>query len=137
MPRPRRSAPTSAQPAAALHDRPTAVELLHASREALGDDVLPQLDGRAAFQLRVVLRALGIVGRELEHSAEHAEMRAAALASVGCADERELAREIREGGLDASDLARAGRRARHRARQARGRQPELSEPDRTPATEDR
>ena len=97
------SAPTGAQPVAALHDRPTAVELLQASREALGDDVLPQLDGRAAFQLRVVLRALGIVGRELEHSAEHTEMRAAALASVGCADERELAREIREGGLDASD----------------------------------
>ena len=50
-----------------------------------------------------MLRALGIVGRELEHSAEHTEMRAAALASVGCADEHELAREIREGGLDASD----------------------------------
>jgi len=91
------------RPVAALHDRPTAVELLHASREALGDDVLPHLEGRAAFQLRVVLRALGIVGRELEHAAGHTAMHAAALASVGCADEHELAREIRDGGLDAGD----------------------------------
>jgi hypothetical protein len=95
-----------AAPAAAgvaLHDRPTALELLQASREALGDDVLPQLQGRAAFQLRVVLRALGIVGREVEHSAEHAALHAAALASVGCHDERELALGIRERRLDARD----------------------------------
>jgi aminoglycoside phosphotransferase (APT) family kinase protein len=90
-------------PDLALHDRPTALELLHAAREALGEDVLPQLHGRPAFQLRVVLRALGIVGRELEHAAEHAAVHAAALASVGCRDERELAHEIREGGLDAQD----------------------------------
>ncbi len=87
----------------ALHDRPTALELLQASREALGDDVLPQLQGRAAFQLRVVLRALGIVGRELEHAAEHAALHAAALASVGCKDEGELALGIRERRLDARD----------------------------------
>ena len=99
-----RSAPSSAQPAALLHDRPTAIELLHAAREALGDDVLPQLDGRAAFQLRVVLRALGIVGRELEHSAEHTEMRAAALASARRAPtSASWPRAIREGGLQASD----------------------------------
>ena len=82
---------------------PPHVELLQASREALGDDVLPQLQGRAAFQLRVVLRALGIVGRELEHSAEHAALHAAALASVGCGDERELALAIRERRLQARD----------------------------------
>jgi Domain of unknown function (DUF6285)/Phosphotransferase enzyme family len=84
----------------ALHDRPTAIELIDAARGALGDDVLPQLEGRAAFQLRVSLRALGIVRRELEHMSEHADIHAAALASVGCADEVELARTIREGTLD-------------------------------------
>ncbi len=94
---------TTAAAVAALHDRPTALELLQASREALGDDVLPHLQGRAAFQLRVVLRALGIVGRELEHAAEHAALHAAALASVGCHDERELALGIRERRLDARD----------------------------------
>jgi aminoglycoside phosphotransferase (APT) family kinase protein len=87
----------------ALHDRPTALELLEASREALGDDVLPRVEGRTAFQLRVVLRALGIVGRELEHAGEHTAVHAAALASVGCRDERELALEIREGRLEGRD----------------------------------
>jgi aminoglycoside phosphotransferase (APT) family kinase protein len=91
--------PLSAQ----LHDRPTAVELIDAARGALGDDVLPQLDGRSAFQLRVSLRALGMVRRELEHRDEHSALHAAALASVGCADERELAGAIRDGALDGRD----------------------------------
>ena len=83
----------------APHDRPTAVELLEAVRGALGDDVLPKLEGRPAFQTRVVLRALGIVRRELEHADEHAAVHAAALASVGCRDERELGQAIREATL--------------------------------------
>ena len=95
--------PETAPPAPPLHDRPTAVELIEASRGALGDDVLPLLQGRAAFQLRVVLRALGIVGRELEHSAEHTALHAAALASVGCRDEHELGLGIRRRSLDARD----------------------------------
>jgi hypothetical protein len=82
-----------------LHDRPTAIELLEAARGALGDDVLGKVEGRAAFQLRVSLRALGMVKRELEHGDEHAAVHAAALASVECADERELARAIRDGAL--------------------------------------
>jgi aminoglycoside phosphotransferase (APT) family kinase protein len=88
------------RPAPALHDRPTAVELLEAARGALGDDVLPQLTGRPAFQARVVLRALGIVRRELEHAEGHRALHEAALASVGCADERELAKAIRDGALE-------------------------------------
>ena len=91
--------PERTAPATALHDRPTAIELLEASREALGDDVLPQLEGRPAFQLRVVLRALGIVRRELAQQQEHTALHAAALSAVGCGDERELARAIRDGTL--------------------------------------
>ncbi len=87
----------------ALHDRPTMIELLDASREALGDDVLPRVEGRPAFQLRVVLRALGIVRRELAQQQEHTALHAAALSAVGCADERELARGIRDGTLGESD----------------------------------
>jgi aminoglycoside phosphotransferase (APT) family kinase protein len=83
-----------------LHDRPTARELLDAARGALGDDVLPRLDGRAAFELRVTLRALGMVGRELAHAEEHAALHAAALARLGVADEAELAGAIRRGELD-------------------------------------
>jgi hypothetical protein len=87
-------------PRAALHDRPTAVELLHAARGALAEEVLPVLEGRRAFQLRVALRALGIVARELDHADEHAALRAAALARLGVADESELAASIRSGALD-------------------------------------
>jgi aminoglycoside phosphotransferase (APT) family kinase protein len=83
-----------------LHDRPTAIELLDAARGALGDDVLPGLEGRAAFQLRVSLRALGIVRREIAHAGEHAAVHAAALARLGAADEAELARAIRDGELE-------------------------------------
>ena len=50
---------------------------------ALGEHVLPLLEGRSAFELRVTLRALGIVRRELEHAGEHTAMHAAALARLG------------------------------------------------------
>ena len=84
-------------PAAELHDRPTAPELLDAARSALGDDILPLLEGRAAFELRVALRALGIVERELQHGAEHAALHAAALRALGVADEADLAASVRAG----------------------------------------
>ncbi len=84
----------------ALHDRPAAVELIDAARGALGDHVLPLLEGRPAFELRVSLRALGMVRRELELAPGHARLRAAALASLGADDERALAAEIRAGTFD-------------------------------------
>jgi hypothetical protein len=103
--------------APALHDRPTAVELLEAARGALGDEVLPHLQGRPAFQLRVVLRALGIVRREVSHLEQHAAVHGAALAAVGCRDERELARAIRDGRLGERDeLVLAALRAIVRAK---------------------
>jgi aminoglycoside phosphotransferase (APT) family kinase protein len=86
-----------------LHDRPTALELLAAARGALGDDVLPLLDERAAFQLRVTLRALGMVRRELSLAEEHAAMHAAGLARLGVAGEAELAGAIRDGRLQGRD----------------------------------
>ena len=86
-----------------MHDSPSAVELLEAARGALGEHVLPVLDGRSAFELRVTLRALGIVRRELEHAAVHAEMHQAALATLGVRDERELAAAIRDGTLERGD----------------------------------
>jgi len=89
-----------APPAAGLHDRPSTVELLDAARGALGDDVLPLLDGRAEFQLRVSLRALGIVRRELALAPAHAVVRAAALDELGAADEAALSAAIRRGAFD-------------------------------------
>jgi aminoglycoside phosphotransferase (APT) family kinase protein len=87
----------------ALHDRPTAIELLEAARAALGGNVLPELSGRPAFELRVTLRALGIVRRELERASEHAALHAAALGRLGVASERELAEAIRRGDFDRRD----------------------------------
>jgi aminoglycoside phosphotransferase (APT) family kinase protein len=84
----------------ALHDRPTADELLAAARGALGENVLPLLEGRPAFELRVTLRALGMVRRELTLAARHAAVRAGALERLGTGDERELACSIRSGALD-------------------------------------
>ncbi len=85
---------------AEVHDRPSTAELLEAARGALGDDVLPLLEGRAAFQARVTLRALGMVRRELEHAGAHAALRARVLAQLGAEDERELSAAIREGAFD-------------------------------------
>jgi hypothetical protein len=87
----------------ALHDRPTAIELLEAARAALGGNVLPELSGRPAFELRVTLRALGTVRRELERASEHAALHIAALGRLGVASERELADAIRRGDFDGRD----------------------------------
>ena len=103
IPEPRSLAGRQLAAVPAMHDRPTAVELLEAARGALGDEVLPHLQGRPAFQLRVVLRALGIVRRELSHLEQHTALHAAALSAVGCRDEQELARAIREGRVGERD----------------------------------
>ena len=83
-----------------LHDRPTAVELIDAARGALGDHVLPLLEGRPAFELRVSLRALGMVRRELEQAPRDARLHAAVLGALGAADDRALAEAIRTGAFD-------------------------------------
>jgi aminoglycoside phosphotransferase (APT) family kinase protein len=117
-----RSGPAHDGPAAvgvppALHDRPTAIELLEAARGTLGSHVLAELSGRPAFELRVTLRALGIVRRELEQASDHAALHAAALRQLGVADEHELAAAIRRGDFDGSDRAlRAALRAIVRAK---------------------
>ena len=98
------AAPAEADPMPAPHDRPHATELLAAARAALGDDVLPAVDDpRAAFQLRVAMRALGIVMRELEHGPAHAAERASALDALGARDEEDAARRARAGDYDSCE----------------------------------
>jgi aminoglycoside phosphotransferase (APT) family kinase protein len=89
---------------AELHDRPTAGELLEAARGALGDDVLPLLSGRAAFLVRVALRALGIVGRELAARDADAAVHTFVLTELGASDDAELAAGIRSGRYDGREL---------------------------------
>ena len=93
------AAPSAAAPPPSLHDRPTAPEILERVRSTLGDELLPELEGRAAFQLRVALRALGIVRRELEHDAAH---RALAAELAGRTDFEAL-RALVRGKLEAAN----------------------------------
>ena len=103
-----RADPDTAGPATAddgpgpitLHDRPTAGELLAAVRATLGEELLPAVEGRRAFELRVSMRALGMVARELELGDRHARVREAALGALGAQDERALAAAIRAGDFD-------------------------------------
>jgi hypothetical protein len=62
--------------------------------------VLPQVEGRSAFQLRVTMRALGMVARELDGAERHARVHQQALHSLGVRDEPELAAAVREGALE-------------------------------------
>lgn len=87
----------------ALHDRPTARELLDAARSALGDDVLPLVSGRAAFQVRVALRTLGMVERQLALAPQHEALHAETLSRLGAGSDAELADTIRAGAYDGSE----------------------------------
>jgi hypothetical protein len=83
-----------------LFGRPTAAELVEAVREWVDGDVRGATEGRVAFHARVAVNALAIVERELELGAGHRGAHAARLAQLGCADEAELAAQIRNGDLD-------------------------------------
>jgi hypothetical protein len=82
------------------HDRPTAPELVEATREFLENEILPVLeDQRLRFRTLVAINALGIAQRELESGEE----------MLTEAELAELARAIRAGDLpdDALDRLRA------------------------------
>ena len=91
-----------------MQDGPTAPEILASVAAFLRDDVLGQLSGATAFQLRVAANALDLVRRELtiEPSAvarEHAALEAV-LSQTGTTAEltAELARRISNRTLDPS-----------------------------------
>jgi hypothetical protein len=53
------------------HDRPTAAELVEATREFLENEILPTVtDQRLRFRTLVAINALGIAQRELESGEE-------------------------------------------------------------------
>jgi hypothetical protein len=90
-----------------VQDRPTAAELVEAVREYLEHAVWPELEGHTAFHMRVTLKVLETVQRELElgpaqDAAQHARL-AALLGHEGdtATLERELARGLRDGSIDA------------------------------------
>nr|AGC71649.1 hypothetical protein [uncultured bacterium A1Q1_fos_1025] len=87
------------------HDMPSSRELVESVREWLERDVLTGTTGRLQFHARVAINVLAMVERELAVGAEQAVAHEARLAELGCADDAELARRIREGELD-GDLER-------------------------------
>lgn len=82
------------------HDMPSAQQLVESVREWLEREVLTGTTGRLQFHTRVAVNVLAMVERELELGHQQAAEHTARLAQLGCADDRELARRIREGDLD-------------------------------------
>ncbi len=92
-----------------MQDRPTASELLEAVHEFLEGAVWPTLEGHTAFHMRVTLKVLETLQRELElgdaqDDAQHARL--VALLGPGVEGdtltlERELVRGLRDGAIDA------------------------------------
>ena len=72
-----------------MNDRPTAAELVEATREYLETEILPALDDqRLRFRTLVAINALGIAQRELESTEEEV---------LPPEEAAELARRIRAG----------------------------------------
>lgn len=83
-----------------VHDVPTAQQLVESVREWLERDVMAGTTGRLQFHTRVAINVLSMVERELQLGPTQAQVHRDRLAQLGCADEAELARKIREGELD-------------------------------------
>lgn len=84
-------------------DRPTAAELVSATRDFLTDKIAPELSGFNAFQLRIATNVLAIVERELEiYPDAESQERAMLQTLTGTYNddvkllERELAQKIRD-----------------------------------------
>lgn len=84
----------------ALYGRPTAGELVHAVRGFLADDVFEATEGRVQFHVRVAVRVLDTVARQLQLEASHLAAHEAFLAELGFADDRALVEAIRVGAFD-------------------------------------
>ena len=82
------------------HDVPTSEQLVESVREWLERDVIPATTGRLQFHARVAVNVLSMVERELQLGDEQAAAHRERLTLLGCSDDAELARRIRDGELD-------------------------------------
>jgi hypothetical protein len=83
-----------------LHGAPSSAELLEAVREWLERDVMTSTEGRLRFHARVAANVIATVERELALGNVQGEAHRERLASLGVADDAELAQAIRSGDLD-------------------------------------
>jgi hypothetical protein len=73
---------------------------LEAIREFLERDVLAATQGQVQFHVRVAVKALGVVERELLEGPRQAARHGAGLTTLGLDSEADLAAAIRTGTLD-------------------------------------
>jgi hypothetical protein len=86
-----------------LHGRPTAAELIESVREWLERDVLSQTSGRLQFHTRVAINVLAMVEREMALGPDQLIDHAQRLATLGAANDADLANAIRRGDFDDRD----------------------------------
>jgi len=86
-------------PPVSLHDAPSATQLIEAVREFIEGDVMAATDGRVQFHARIAGRVLAMVERELADPSA-VGLHRSRLATLGMADDRELAAAIRAGQPD-------------------------------------
>lgn len=68
-----------------MQDEPTPAEILQSVANLLREEILPQLTGSSAFQLRVAVNAIDLVRREISVPAQQAaDERQALRALLGC-----------------------------------------------------
>ena len=90
-----------------LHGRPTAEELLGAIVGYLRDDLSPRLEGGDRHMVRIAVRALEVVGREMSLGAGQGAAHSDRLAALGFPDDAALAQAIRAGEVADSAALRA------------------------------
>lgn len=90
-----------------LHGRPTAAELVDAVTMFLRDQLSPGLDGAARYQVRIAVRALDVVAREMALGPGQAAAHTERLSSLGFGSDAELAEAIRAGAVEDGPELRA------------------------------
>lgn len=86
--------------ASGLHGRPTAAELVAATRDFVRDEVATGAEGRMRFQSLVAVNVLSTVERELRIGAEQERRHRDRLGELGFADRAALAAALRAGEVD-------------------------------------
>src|SRR5690348_1902045 len=86
--------------AGGLRGRPTARELVDAVGGFLRDQLEPQVEGALRYQVRIAVRALEVVARELELGPAQEQAHRTRLAALGMEDDAALVEAIRTGSLD-------------------------------------
>ena len=94
----------------ALHGRPTAPELVEAVLGFLRDQLMDSLDGAARHQVRIAVRALETVHRELELGPAQAAAHRERLSLLGYSSDEQLAADLRSGRLSDSPELRSALR---------------------------